>query len=166
MPESTTSEFIISPEVIKTSPLGLELSDAQCRRLARVVSASGLRQGELLFEEGHRDDALHVITRGNFEVVKAAGGGDMVSLHVLGEGDMIGQMGFIDGVEHSAGIRALNNSEVFTLSRQDMEALLPEDPELVYKVMRAIVRTVHTILRRMNVQYVEMTNIAHDHGRY
>jgi signal-transduction protein with cAMP-binding, CBS, and nucleotidyltransferase domain len=91
MPESTTSEFIISPEVIKTSPLGLELSDAQCRRLARVVSASGLRQGELLFEEGHRDDALHVITRGNFEVVKAAGGGDMVSLHVLGEGDMIGR---------------------------------------------------------------------------
>ena len=53
------------------------------------------------------------------------------------------------------------------ISRQDMEALLPEDPELVYKVMRAIVRTVHTILRRMNVQYVEMTNyIAHDHGRY
>jgi CRP/FNR family cyclic AMP-dependent transcriptional regulator len=167
MPESTTSEFIVSPEAIKTSPLGLELSDAQCRRLARVVSASGLEQGELLFEEGHRDDALHVVTRGSFEVVKEAGGGDMVSLQVLHKGDMIGQMGFIDGVEHSAGVRALNNSEVFTLSRQDMEELLPEDPDLVYKVMRAIIRTIHTILRRMNIQYVELTNyIAKDHGRY
>jgi CRP/FNR family cyclic AMP-dependent transcriptional regulator len=167
MSESTTSEFIVSPEVIKSSPLGLELSDAQCRRLAKVVSASGLRQGEMLFEEGQRDDALHIVTRGSFEVVKEAGGGDMVSLQVLHEGDMIGQLGFIDGVEHSAGVRALNNAEVFTLSRPDLEALLPEDPDLVYKVMRAIVRTVHTILRRMNVQYVEMTNyIAQDHGRY
>ena len=80
---------------------------------------------------------------------------------------MIGQLGFIDGVEHSAGVRALNNCEVFTLHRNDLEALLLEDPDLVYKVMRAIVRTVHTILRRMNIQYVEMSNyITKDHGRY
>jgi CRP-like cAMP-binding protein len=100
-------------------------------------------------------------------VVKVAGGGALVSLHVLHEGDMIGQLGFIDGVEHSAGVRALTNCELFTLHRKDLEELLREDPDLVYKVMRAIVRTVHAILRRMNIQYVEMTNyIAREHGRY
>jgi CRP/FNR family cyclic AMP-dependent transcriptional regulator len=167
MSESISGEFTISPEVIKASPLGVELSDAQCLRLASVVTASGLEKGELLVEEGHQDDSLHVVTRGSFDVVKTAGGGAMVSLHVLHEGDMIGQLGFIDGVEHSAGVRALNNCELFTLHRNDLEALLMEDPDLVYKVMRAIVRTVHTILRRMNIQYVEMTNyIAREHGRY
>jgi CRP-like cAMP-binding protein len=56
---------------------------------------------------------------------------------------------------------------VFTLDRKDFEELLKEDPDLVYKVMRAIVRTVHAIVRRMNIQYVEMTNyIAREHGRY
>jgi CRP-like cAMP-binding protein len=100
-------------------------------------------------------------------VVKVTGGGALVSLHVLHAGDMVGELGFIDGVEHSAAIRALNNCEVFTLHRKDFEALLQEDPDLVYKVMRAIVRTVHTILRRMNIQYVEMTNyIGREHGRY
>ena len=38
---------------------------------------------------------------------------------------------------------------------------------LVYRVMRAIMREVHGILRRMNVQYVELTNyITKQHGRY
>ena len=45
--------------------------------------------------------------------------------------------------------------------------LLHEEPDLVYKVMRAIIRTVHGILRRMNAQYVEMQNyITRQHGRY
>ena len=80
---------------------------------------------------------------------------------------MAGELGFIDGIEHSASIRALTNSEVFSLARGDLEALLHEDPELVYKVMRGIIRTVHGILRRMNLQYVEMSNyITKQHGRY
>lgn len=167
MVESNTSEFIVSPEVIKASPLGVELSDAQCRRLAEVVTACGLKQGELLFEEGHTDDSLHIITRGNLDVVKTTGGEALVSLHVLHAGDMVGELGFIDGIEHSAGVRALSNCEVFTLHRADLESLIQEDPELVYRVMRAIIRTVHGILRRMNHQYVEMSNyITHQHGRY
>lgn len=167
MSEATSGAFIVSPEVIKGSPLGVELSDAQCQRLASVVTASGLQQGQFLFQEGHRDESLHVITRGALDVVKVTGGGAQVSLHVLHEGDMVGELGFIDGIEHSAAIRALNNCEVFTLDRKDFEELLKEDPDLVYKVMRAIVRTVHAIVRRMNIQYVEMTNyIAREHGRY
>jgi len=162
-----SSEFIVSPEVIKGSPLGVELSDAQCERLAQVVTACGLKQGDLLFEEGRRDDSLHVITSGNLDVVKTTGGDAVVSLHVLHAGDMVGELGFVDGIEHSAGVRALSNCEVFTLHRNDLESLVQEDPDLVYKVMRAIIRTVHAILRRMNLQYVEMNNyITHQHGRY
>jgi len=38
---------------------------------------------------------------------------------------------------------------------------------LVYEVMRNVVRKVHAILRRMNVQYVGMTNyMTKQHGRY
>lgn len=167
MVDSTSSDFIVSPEVIKGSPLGGELSDAQCRRLAEVVTACGLKQGEFLFEEGRKDDSVHIITSGHLDVVKATGGEALVSLHVLHPGDMVGELGFVDGIEHSAGVRALSNCEVFTLHRNDLESLIQEDPQLVYKVMRAIIRTVHAILRRMNLQYVEMSNyITHQHGRY
>ena len=45
--------------------------------------------------------------------------------------------------------------------------LIPKDPDLVYKVMRAVMRTVHRILRRMNFQYTQLMDyISHQHGRY
>ncbi|MEJ2576524.1 MAG: cyclic nucleotide-binding domain-containing protein [Gammaproteobacteria bacterium] len=164
---SDTTDVIVDAATIKSSPIGQELSDDQCAALSRVASAHGLESGMFLIEEGHQDDALYIITKGSLEVVKPAAGGDWVTLHVLRAGDMAGALGFVDGVEHSAAIRALSNSEVFSLSRQELEALLATDPDLVYKVMRAIVRTVHAILRRMNMQFVEMNNyITHQHGRY
>ena len=160
-------DFIVDAQVIQLSPLGQELSAGQCAKLAAVVSAQGLEKGMFLLEEGHRDDAIHVVTSGELEVVKPVGGGEWITLQVLRPGDLAGALGFIDGVEHSAGIRALGNCEVFSLARPDLEALLAEDPQLVYQVMRAIIRTVHNILRRMNVQFVEMTNyITKQHGRY
>ncbi len=167
MNESGSNDFIVNPETIKSSPLGMELTDEQCLTLAKIASASGLREGDFLLDEGAKDESIHVIVKGKLEVVKATGAGDWMSLQILHEGDMTGEMGFIDGAEHSAALRALTNTEVFSLNRDAFESLLNEDPQLVYKVMRAIMRTVHTILRRMNAQYVELTNyITKQHGRY
>lgn len=154
-------------DMIKNSVLGEELSDEQCAVLAGIITVRGLRNGDFLLHEGHRDDSLHVIVKGRLEAVKSTGGGEWVTLHLLNEGDMAGELGFIDGLEHSAGLRAIGDCEVFSLARDRFEALLGEHPEVVYKVMRAIIRTVHSILRRMNLQYVEMANyIAKQHGRY
>jgi CRP/FNR family cyclic AMP-dependent transcriptional regulator len=101
------------------------------------------------------------------EVVAHAAGGEQVGLQILREGDILGELGFLDGVEHSAGVRAMGNCELLRLDRASFERLLDKDPELVYKVMRAIVRTVHRILRNMNFQQVELTNyIAKQNGRY
>lgn len=167
MTDTEQNDFIVSAEAIRATPLGEELSDAQCALLAGVVTACGIGDGEFLIDEGAQDDAIYVISSGRLEAVTRSGGGAYVTLQVLAEGDMVGELGFIDGVEHSAGLRALGNCELIRLDRASFESLLEQDPELVYKAMRSIMRTVHRILRRMNTQYVELTNyIAKQHGRY
>lgn len=76
-------------------------------------------------------------------------------------------MGFIDGLGHSATLRAIGPTSVFSLARDRFEPLLESNPHLVFSVMRAIIRGVHTTLRRMNLQQVELSNyISHQHGRY
>ena len=158
---------LVSPEAIKESPLGADLSKDQCRMLAEVVGAICLKKGTDLLEEGHSDDTLYVVSSGSLEVIKPTGGGDVITLQVLHAGDMAGILGFIDGVAHSAGIRALRRCELIALDRKTLEQLLKKDPELVYQVMRAIVRAAHRILGKMNAQFVEMSNyISKQHGRY
>lgn len=158
---------IVTPEAVKQSPLGVELSDAQCAALAAVATSVCLSDGATLIEEGYIDDNLFVVTSGTLEVVKHTSGDDWITLQLLKAGDMAGELGFVDGVAHSATIRSVGHCEVMFLGRSDLECLLGDDPELVYRVMRAIMRTVHGILRRMNLQFVEMSNyISRQHGRY
>ena len=61
----------------------------------------------------------------------------------------------------------MTRCELIELDRKDLEQLLEKDPQVVYQVMRAVVRAAHRILGKMNAQFVEMSNyISHQHGRY
>ena len=121
----------------------------------------------MLLEEGHTDDALYIVVSGRLEVFRTAAGAEHVTLQNLHDGDLAGILGFIDGVPHSAAIRADGKCELISLSRADLEDLLATDPKLVFEVMRALIRAIHRIVGRMNAQFVEMSNyISHQHGRY
>jgi len=117
--------------------------------------------------EGEVSNELFVIASGGLAVTRDNGAGDWVMLHLLRTHDLAGELGFLDNLEHCATLRANGSTQVFSLSRDKLEGLIATHPEVVYRVMRAIMREVHSILRRMNVQYVEMTNyISKRHGRY
>jgi len=154
-------------DLLSTSPLGAELEKQECEVLAKVLTTNSLKDGDVLIREGATDDSLHVIISGKLAATHDTGGNDTVTLHVLHEGDIVGAMGFIDGKEHSASLLALSDTEIFSLRRQAFESLLNQHPQLVYKVMRTIIRSVHSTLIRMNRQFVEMNNyIMKEHGRY
>jgi CRP/FNR family transcriptional regulator, cyclic AMP receptor protein len=154
-------------EMIRNSPLGNELSDSQCQALSEKVTVMGLKEGQILIDEGKKDNNLYVIISGHLEVLINSTGGDLVTLHLLREGDMAGELGFLDGRPHSASLRAVGNCTAIVLTRDDFESFIDQDPNLMYKVMRSIIRTVHSILCDMNKSHVEMNNyIYKQHGRY
>jgi CRP-like cAMP-binding protein len=154
-------------EINRHFPLGAELEADEIKALAGVISTARLSENDILIKEGTTDDALHIVINGRLAATRNTGGDEYVTLHVLHDGDMAGAMGFIDGTEHSATLRALCDTEVYTLERSAFESLLESHPALVYKVMRSIIRSVQSTLMRMNRQFVEMNNyIMKEHGRY
>ena len=85
----------------------------------------------------------------------------------LTTGDLVGELSFLDETPHYASLVAVGATRVFGLEREKLEALLSAHPEVVYRVMRAIVRTVHEIQRRISMQTAELTNyIYKQHGKY
>jgi len=144
-----------------------DLSDAECDRLAEIVNVMRLQKGDILIEQGKKDDSLYVLIEGRLRVNRSTGGGNQVTLACIREGEMAGEMGFLDDSEHSATLQADDTSEILQIDRKDLEGLLDEHPQIVYKLMRAIAREVHKITQRMNMQFVEMSNyIHHQQGRY
>lgn len=154
-------------EGLSTSKLAVELNDDERRILARAMTLRDLKQGEVLVREGSADDHLYVVVSGVLGVVKGAGMEEEVTLNAIRPGSMVGELSFLDGASRYASLVALGDSRVLGLSRADLEALLETNPKVVYHVMRAIVRVVHDIQRRMSMQTAELTNYLYKtHGRY
>ena len=154
-------------KMIANSSLGQELSDAEVEVLGGLMQERTLADGEFLFEDGMSDDSLHVILTGKVEVVKRTGDDKYASLAVLREGELAGELSFIDGATHTVGLRALCETRVLSLAREAFEGIVDSNPQLVYKVMRAVARSAHRIVHRMNTEFVELSNyIFKQHGRY
>ena len=154
-------------ELVLGSSLGAELNNAEAAKLAEMMSRSELADGEYLISEGATDDALHVILSGKLEVVKSTGADETASLAIIRAGALAGELSFIDGARHTVGLRALTDCQVLSLRRADFENIIGEDPQLVYKVMRAVARSAHRIVHRMNYEFIELSNyIFKQHGRY
>jgi CRP-like cAMP-binding protein len=150
-----------------TTMLKEDFSEEECVILSDAFKLRKLDADEILLREGEKDDALSIVIDGDILVSRDAGGGEQVTLHHLKAGDVAGAMGFIDGNSHTATLRASRPTHVMTLHRDVLEGMIDTHPQLVYKVMRMIVRSVHMTLLRMDQQFVEMSNyIMKEHGRY
>ena len=154
-------------EGLSTSKLAVELNDEERRILAGAMTLRDLKQGEVLVQEGSADDHLYVVASGVLGVVKGAGMEEEITLNAIRPGNMVGELSFLDGASRYASLVALGDTQVLGLSRADLEGLLETNPKVVYHVMRAIVRVVHEIQRRMSMQTAELTNYLYKtHGRY
>jgi len=157
----------VAANEILNSNLGTELTDEEAAILAELMQARQLGSGDYLIEEGTVDNSLHVLAVGNLEVVKRTAADGMASIAIVREGHLAGELSFIDGHTHTVGLRALCDSKVLSLARSDFESIVDKNPQLVYKVMRAVARSAHRIMHQMNDEFIELSNyIFKQHGRY
>lgn len=164
----TADELIL--RVLRDSDLTSELRDAEIEALASVMTVQDYKAGEFLLRPGDLKLAKTLLILGTGEVeATAAIRGEKATMHLLQPGDIAGIITFVggDATQISATVQVKKDSKVILLERAHFESLLNSNPAIVYYVMRGIVRHVHGIVRRMNMQSVEMTNYIHrTGGRY
>lgn len=154
-------------EAVRHSPLAPDLSDEELNTLAENLAFRDLEAGEVLIHEGASDQHLYVIVKGTLALTKSHETADKLTLFTLSAGEFVGELSFLDDTRHYASVVALVPTRVFSLGRDRLEALLTTQPEIVYHVMRSIVRTVHAIQRKISIQSTELANyIYKQHGRY
>ncbi len=153
---------------ISNSILGQDLTMEECEKLATVVKTRQLTKGEILFEENSKDNTLYLLITGKLEVLKMLPGDKSISIDVLKEGSMTGELTFIDGAPHTMRLVAKRDSEVLMLDREEFEAMVESEPMLTFHVMRSILRYSHKLQRKINAKYLEMHRMVQNQytGQY
>lgn len=147
---------------INQSSLGKELSADDCAKLVNIGQFTQLKDTEILFSAGEQTNRLFVILNGKIDVTRDKTPPHYTVIHTLQPGEMAGEMSFIDGEAHSLTLRAQGNCELFSIHRDDFEKLVEDNPVLTYNVMRAITRSTHIMLKRMNNQFIELSRFINN----
>ena len=113
-----------------TSPLFAQIPEGERVGLLTRFDFKALAPAEQVITEGSLVQALVLVLAGELVVQKEDPGGGMVSLSILREGDIAGEISLLKGLRATATVAASRKTAVATLSRPNFEALLKEHPKL------------------------------------
>jgi CRP/FNR family transcriptional regulator, cyclic AMP receptor protein len=109
--------------------------------LARVAATGATRnlvRGDVLFEEASEPDALYIVLSGRVAIAQRSVDGRESVMALMEGGDLLGEMGLLDGLPRSAEARALESSSVFEIPYGPVRQLFEDQPSLLWGVVRML----------------------------
>jgi CRP-like cAMP-binding protein len=108
--------------------------------------------GAAICREGEPSTSVFFVVRGSVKLSKVAVSGREVVLELRGPGDVLGEMGVIDGAPRSATAVALDPVELLTVRADRFRALLREQPAVATGLLEVLVHR----LRQASARLLEL----------
>lgn len=132
--------------VLGEAELLAAVGEADRVRLAGESVVRRYRRGQPVFAQGDPAEWLAVVLEGRLKVFLHSPDGAEMLLAVLGPGEMLGELGALDGEPRAASLEALESSALICVPRVAVLRLLAERPEL----SRALLAFMAGMIRRLS----------------
>ena len=119
-------------------------------RLAQIGRMRSYGPGEVLFEEDTEASELHVVMKGEVDIVMAVEGRSRV-VDTVGEGDLIQWSAVVKPHRTTASAAARGYAETAVFEGRDFVDLCEEDHRFGYHLMQAVARSVSRRLQGAHV---------------
>jgi len=137
--------------MLKTHPIFCGLKEDDIRQVEASLVRRNYSGGQTLFHMGDEGGNMYIIHRGRVKVTIPSSRGEEVILTILGPGEIIGELSFIDGKPRSATVQTIEDTEVYTLRRKDFLNLMRDRFEVVQHVLEILAQR----LRSTDAQLAE-----------
>lgn len=141
-----TAEHVIA--VLTRVPLFQGLPRSDLERIADLFDPREVNAGEFLFREGDPGDKFYVVFDGAMEILKERPLGDHERLAVKRGGDAFGEMALLNDAPRSASVRAVEDTQLLSVSRIEFDELLGGE-SIAVRLMRGLARS----LRALDVRF-------------
>jgi len=127
-------------DFLRRVPLFQDLEPAQLARLAEMAREESHPGHQLLFCEGDAVDAFYLVREGAVTVFRSAKGRPMQILGRLEPGGFFGEMGLLNRARRLASARTLGPTTLLKVAKDDLTALLADNPGLELKLRAEVIR--------------------------
>jgi len=120
--------------------------------LERLLAGKGGRRyqkGEIIYQPGDVDDCLYYIKSGVVKLAYLDESGRKLTLTILGEGEIFGEMVLIGRRKRELMAQVLQEALIYEVERARFLELLRRSPELAFEVMELFGRRTQEIERKL-----------------
>ena len=117
-----------------------ELPEPGLQMLAERGRPRHFATGEVIMRQGDASDALYVITSGRVRVERDQAAETPLVLAELGAGDVIGEMGLLDGGPRSATVTAIEDTETLEIHATVLAVVVMQYPQITTALLRTLSR--------------------------
>lgn len=140
----------VTLKVLKQFSIMNGLEDSELERIQPVMKHVSLLPGEVLFQEGDASNEIYLIRSGSVEILKrGASGNDIFVIAEMGEGEVFGELAFLDGSPRSAMVRATSKTDLLVIEKNPLFQL-----PFCYRLIENIARASSEKLRSSAANYV------------
>jgi len=157
----------LSSEFLKSISLFQELSPEQLEKIHRTMKPIHCRKGQPIIQEGERGDSLYIMRSGEVEmtktlVLKGANRGfedrdKSITRLRTGEDSFFGEIGLLMRTVRTTTVRAIEDCELYEITKPDFDRLADADTDLGLKVTRALARVVCKRLAVADQDIIKLT---------
>lgn len=129
------------------------LPEEDVRAMLALARRSTYRRGEVVFHRHDPADAMHLVTKGRFDVRIATPLGDEVALAIWGPGDIFGELAVLTDRARTATVAALEPAETLVVRGSELQRLAQRHPSLDEVLVRVLAERVAFLSERLVEAY-------------
>lgn len=119
-------------------PIFENLNNEELLEVVNTINHKEYNKGDVIFTEGNVANTLYFINEGKIKLYKYTKDGKEQILHVLSEGDFFGELELIKPSKYGFNAKAIVDSKICTLTKDEMKDIMMGNPEIGIKVLEAV----------------------------
>ncbi len=162
-------------QFLKETTLFTDIIDRHLKIIAQDIVPRHFKQGDIIFHEGDPGQSLYLVKSGQVRIFINGLDGSETSIILFGKpGDIFGELAVIDGLTRSASAVALDDTTLYTMSRENFRKQMQQYPQLALNFMKMLSKRVRYNTRQMDSFVTldvtkrlarKLLELAHSYGR-
>lgn len=116
------------------------LDHTERETLADIMECQRIEEGKVIFDMGDVGDCLYILRSGHVHIYVENTTGEKIVLGEFEPGEVFGEISLLDGGPRTATAIAMEPSEVFILTREDLQELITKHPHAAIDLLTMVGR--------------------------
>lgn len=126
-----------------------DLTESELLPISKFIHYKILPSKTIFISQDSKPDVIYLLYRGLARAFRNTDEGKEINLSIIGEGEIIGEMGAIENLPRSASVETIKETEVFLLTKENFINLLKTHPVISIHLLKSLSKRLRNLTEKM-----------------